>query len=82
MALMMEQCSKFTMKGISAEFIGQLQQDILAMRSVKSGKFQLLYISPESLLNNPQWREMLLQKVYQQNVVAFVVDEAHCITMW
>ena len=79
---MMEQCSKFTMKGISAEFIGQLQQDILAMRAVRSGKFQLLYISPKSLLNNPQCREMFLQEVYQQNVVALVVDEAHCNTMW
>ena len=39
-------------------------------------------ISPESLLSNPQWREMLLLPVYQERVVALVVDEAHCITMW
>ena len=81
-ALMMEQRSKFTVKGISAEFVGQLQQDILALTAVKSGKVQLLYFSPECILSNPQWREMLLLSVYQQNLVALVVDEAHCITMW
>ena len=81
-ALMMEQRSKFTVKGISAEFVGQLQQDILALTAVKSGKVQLLYFSPECILSNPQWREMLLLSVYQQNLVALVVDEAHCIAMW
>ena len=81
-ALMMEQREKFSMKGVSAEFVGELQQDLEAMRGVKQGKFQLLYISPESLLRNPQWREMLLSEVYQKNVMALVVDEAHCITQW
>ena len=49
---------------------------------VKKGQFQLLYISPESLLRNPQWRELLLSKVYRENLVALVVDKAHCVTKW
>ena len=81
-ALMMEQRSKFTIRGIRAEFVGELQQDILALSAVKSGNIQLLYVSPECILSNPQWREMLLLPVYQENVVALAVDEAHCITMW
>ena len=52
------------------------------MTNVRKGLVQLLFISPESLLSNPQWREMLLLPVYQERVVALVVDEAHCITMW
>ena len=59
-ALMMEQRAKFTGRGIATEFVGELQQDVDAMEGVKKGKTQLLFISPESLLRNPQWREMLL----------------------
>ena len=81
-ALMMEQRSKFSMQGVPSEFVGELQQDIAAMRGVKDGDFQLVYISPESALLNPQWREMLLSRVYQENLVALIVDEAHCITQW
>ena len=35
-ALMMEQRSKFTVRGIAAEFVGELQRDVDAMESVKS----------------------------------------------
>ena len=49
-ALMMEQRSKFTVKGIRAEYVGQLQQDILALAAIKNGEFQLLYVSPECTL--------------------------------
>ena len=81
-ALMMEQHAKFSLRGLRSEFIGQLQQDVQAMYDVQKGHIQLLYVSPESLLCNPQWREMLLLPVYQRNLVALVVDEAHCVTMW
>ena len=37
-ALMMEQRNKFIMRGIATEFVGELQQDVDAMESVKSGK--------------------------------------------
>ena len=78
-ALMMEQRTKFSVRGMSSEYI---QQDIEAMDRVIRGMVQLLYVSPESILSNPQWRDMLLLPVYQKKVVALVVDEAHCITMW
>ena len=73
-ALMMEQRTKFSVRGISTEYIS-LQQDIEAMDRVRKGMVQLLYVSPE-------WRDTLLLRVYQKNIVALVVDEAHCITMW
>ena len=81
-ALMLEQRNKFVLKGISAEFVGELQTDLHCMNAVKEGKVQLVYISPESLLLNPQWREMLLSKPYQENLVGVAVDEAHCIVQW
>ncbi len=81
-ARMMEQRDKFSMNGISSQFVGELQQDIDAIKGVQSGSFQLVFISPESILRNPQWREMLLSKPYRENLVGFVVDEAHCVTKW
>ena len=81
-ALMMEQRDKLCTRGLLAEFVGELQQDISAMKGVESGRYQVVYISPEALLLNPQWREMLLSNTYRENLVAFVIDEAHCITKW
>ena len=78
-ALMMEQRAKFSVRGLRSEFIGQLQQDVQSLSSVQKGQVQLLYVSPESILCNLQWRDMLLLPVYQRNLI---VDKAHCVTMW
>jgi bloom syndrome protein len=79
---MLEQREKYSTKGICCEFVGELQQDIEVITSIQKGHAQLLFVSPESLLLNPQWRDMLLLPVYQKKVVALIVDEAHCIAMW
>ncbi len=81
-ALMMEQRDKLCTRGVSAEFVGELQQDISSMKGVESGQYQVVYISPEALIRNPQWREMLLSRPYRDNLVAYVIDEAHCIKKW
>ena len=81
-SLMMEQRAKYTAKGLCSEFVGELQQDVESMVNIRKGLVQLLFISPESLLSNPQWREMLQLPVYQERMVALVVDEAHCVVMW
>jgi bloom syndrome protein len=41
-----------------------------------------VYITPENLIENPLYRNMLLSKKYKEKLVALVVDEAHCIKMW
>ena len=64
------------------DFVGELQHDLQSLHSVKEGKVQLLYVSPESILRNTQWREMLLSDIYKANLVAVAVDEAHCIAQW
>ena len=46
------------------------------------GKYQLVYKSPESLLTNVRWRDMLQSPIYEANLVAFAVDETHCVTKW
>ena len=39
-------------------------------------------ISPESIINNPKYRKMLLSTTHKTKLVAVVVDEAHCVKMW
>ena len=81
-SLMMEQKMRFSHLGFSAEFFGELQTDPKSIRNVEEGNVQLLYVSPESILRNPRWREMILSSVYQRKLAAIVVDKAHCIPQW
>ena len=46
------------------------------------GEMNIVYSSPETVLGNDQWREMVSLPIYQRNVTAGTVDEAHCITHW
>ena len=79
---MMDQKAKFTPRGIDAEFVGEAQTDRTAVERVVKGEVQLLFISPESIITNPLFRNMLMTKPYKDNLVGLVVDEAHCVKTW
>ena len=81
-ALMAEQRKKFIPMAVNAEFLGELQLDQQAISRVLQGNHELVLVSPESLCYNKELRDMLLSRTYQDNLVAFVVDEAHCIKTW
>ena len=49
-SLMMDQRVKFTQKGVTTDFVGELQHDLESVRNIKEGKVQLLYVSPESII--------------------------------
>ena len=51
-AIMIEQQKKFLQKRIKAEFAGEAQADKSVVKRILQGDMQLLYISPENLLNN------------------------------
>ena len=51
-------------------------------RSVYDGELGLVFFTPELLLQERRWRELLNSSVYLQRVKAFVVDEAHCVKKW
>ena len=46
------------------------------------GGYQILFFSPEALVCDDTWREMIQTKVYKDNVNAFVIDEAHLVKKW
>ena len=81
-SLMVDQQSKFSPKGLSTEYVGEAQPDLAVKRKVLNGDVQLVYISPECLIMNKTYRSMLLSPQYQQNLVALVIDEAHCVKTW
>ena len=79
---MMDQRAKYSPKGLKVEFVGEAQTDIECKRRVLNGEIQLVFITPENLLDNKTYREMLLTESYQKNLVALAVDEAHCVKSW
>ena len=43
---------------------------------------QAVFITPECIITNKTFRNMLLSVPYQEKLVALVIDEAHCIKTW
>jgi len=80
--IMMDQKAKFERMGIKAEFVGETQDSQGVVAEVIAGRIQLLFISPESILNNKLFRGMLVSDQYKDKLVAVVVDEAHCVKTW
>ena len=80
--LMIDQTKRFQGRGITVEFVGEAQVDDDVIMAVISGKVQLVYISPENILTNHRFRNMIRGTLYQENMKALVVDEAHCIKLW
>ena len=78
--LMKDQVRQMTEKGVSALYVGET--DETTVTEVCEGKYQLVYISPEALLTNSTWRDMSQSPIYQNSLVALVVDEAHCVKKW
>ena len=76
-ALMKDQVSSFQSRGMTAAYCGFEQRDRDTQEGIRGGRFQLVYITPEALVDNAWHRSMLLESVWQENLVAFVVDEAH-----
>lgn len=66
-------------RGIKASFIGTGQEKA-SFKEILNGEMNIVYSLPEAMLANDRWQEMICSQVYQKNVVAVAVDEAHCIT--
>ena len=82
-SLMMDQVSKYSSKGLTTQFLGEDRKTILSsVECWKVNIMQLVFISPEALLRNKQWKQMLSTSPYRENLVALVVDEAHCVETW
>ena len=79
-ALMKDQVAKYG-SSLRCAYLGD-EMDDSCREALLRGDYQLLYGSPEAILVVPRWREMLRSTVYEENIVALVVDEVHCISTW
>ncbi len=70
-ALMDDQVKEALKLGLCAAKLG-VHND----REIMEGNFSLIFGSPESWILNPKWRAMLASTLYQENLVAIVVNEA------
>ena len=81
-SLMMDQRQKFSPTGLAVEFVGEAQKGNATCINILNENIHLLYISQESLLDNKKYWHMFQTSAYQERMIAFVVDEAHCVKMW
>ena len=81
-SLMMDQVKKHSVLGLAIQFVGQAQEDPSVNCGVLEGGYQLVFMSPEALIGCKHWQEMLLTRKYKDDLVALVVDEAHCVKTW
>ncbi|XP_065917244.1 ATP-dependent DNA helicase Q1-like [Dysidea avara] len=81
-SLEMDLTEKFRSRGINAVFVGEQQKDWGQRRRVLDGNVEIVFTSPENIICNKIYRNMLRSEVYKKRLVALVVDEAHCVKTW
>lgn len=77
---MNDQVAKYSSRSIKCSSLRG--DDHAMMQGILHGEYQLVFLIPESMLRDLIWREMFRSDVYQKNLVALVVDEAHCVEKW
>lgn len=51
-------------------------------KKLRDGRYNIVFAHPETLISSKYGRDLLLSEIYQENVFAIVIDEAHCILDW
>src|SRR5579864_81819 len=79
-ALMQDQVAQLGQMGIPAAFLNSTlppREQFDTIEGARSGKYRLLYLSPERLA-----REDTIEWLRDVPVLFFAIDEAHCISEW
>ena len=71
--------TSLTVKGVSTVYVSGDLSDKEVKAKIFNMMYQLVLINTELLMTNLYWRGMMRTEVDQRQLVAFVVDEAHCI---
>ena len=74
-----------TRKGLDSdddEVVADIDFSRCEEMKLRDGHYHIVFAHPETLVSSKYGRQLLLSKNYQENVVAIVVDEAHCIIEW
>ena len=69
---------QFREQELTAAYIGLEQTESSEYHRIRLGQVQLVYVTPESSVDNDYHRKMLHEDTVCENLVV-IVDEAHCI---
>lgn len=79
LTIMSEQSEKLQKLGFKATYIGK---NVSENEAIEQGKYDFVFGSPEVLVGDTKWREILKSDVYQKHMALIVVDEAHTVVQW
>jgi RecQ family ATP-dependent DNA helicase len=80
-SLMEDQVGALRRRGVAACLLGSAQNDPRVREDAWSGKYQLVYLTPE-LAASPQGLERIAKLHRTVGVSLLGIDEAHCISEW
>ena len=76
------QVTNYFSKGLTAVYVSGELTDDLTKKRVYRGEYQLVFFTPEMIINNKRWSKVIEGGVYTERLKAFVVNEAHCVKKW
>ena len=86
LSLMVNQVSSLREVGIGAAILssnkGIHTSLVSTSKGIQAGVYRLLFSAPEAIVDSECWREMLLEEPLCHQVVAVVINEAHCMYKW
>ena len=86
-SLMVDQVTALQSQGVGAAILsgnaGVDKKLLATVTDIQAGKFKLLFSSPEAAVVGPsKWKDLMLTSPLSHQIVALVVDEAHCVYKW
>ena len=82
-SLMVDQVTTLQSQGVGAAILsGNAGVDKKLLSDIQAGKFKLLFYSPEAVVGSSKWKDQMLTSPLSHQIVALVVDEAHCVYKW
>ena len=79
MKLHVLQVDSFSARGLAVAYVTGESGNEEMKQSVCIGAYQLVFFTPELLIENKRWRKVLMNDVYATCLKALVVDEAHTV---
>lgn len=77
--IMKKQVSRLKELGFKAIYIGT---EADAIQGIKSGQYHFVFGSPELLVGNEKWRDVIKSQSFQNSHRLTVIDEAHTVVQW
>ena len=83
---MVDQVIALQLQGVGAAYLsGNAGVDtklLATVTDIQAGRFKLLFSSPEAVTGPSKWKDLMLTSPLCHQIVALVVDEAHCVYKW